>query len=76
MGREMNLSVVLKYMHQHGPLSRAKLARLTGLNKSTISSLVEELIDCGLIFEGGTKTTGTGRPSTPLKLNPNIEPRQ
>lgn len=76
MGRGMNLSVVLNYMHQNGLLSRAKLARLTGLNKSTISSLVEEWIDCGLIFEGGTKTTGAGRPSTPLKLNPNIEPRQ
>ena len=71
MPRETNLSSVLKQLHQKGPLSRARLARLTGLNKSTISSLVEELIDCGLIFESGTKTSGAGRPSTPLELDPN-----
>lgn len=71
MVRWMNLSSVLKHLHQSGPLSRAKLARLTGLNKSTISSLVEELIDCGLILEGGTKNSGAGRPSTNLELNPN-----
>lgn len=70
MIREMNLSSVLKHLHQSGSLSRAKLARLTGLNKSTISSLVEELIDCGLIYENGTKTSGAGRPSTYLELNP------
>lgn len=71
MPRELNLSSVLKQLHQKGPLSRARLARLTGLNKSTISSLVEDLIDCGLICEGGTRSTGAGRPSTPLELNPN-----
>lgn len=70
MVREKNLSDVLKHLHQRGPLSRAKLARLTGLNKSTISSLVEELIDCGLIFESGTRTSGAGRPSRDLELNP------
>ena len=70
MVREMNLSSVLKYLHQYGSLSRARLARLTGLNKSTISSLVEELIDCGLIYESGIKVSGAGRPSTYLELNP------
>lgn len=70
MVREMNLSSVLKYLHQYGSLSRARLARLTGLNKSTISSLVEELIDCGLIYENGIKVSGAGRPSTYLELNP------
>ena len=70
MVREMNLFSVLEHLHQIGPLSRAKLARLTGLNKSTISSLVEELIDYGLVFESGIQNSGTGRPSTYLELKP------
>ena len=70
MVREMNLFSVLEHLHQGGPISRAKLARLTGLNKSTISSLVEELINYGLVFESGIQNSGTGRPSTYLELNP------
>ena len=46
--RELNLSSVLRYLHIDPPLSRAQLASLTNLNKSTISSLVEELIERGL----------------------------
>jgi glucokinase-like ROK family protein len=71
MARQTNLSMVLKLLHQRGQLYRAQLAHLTGLNKSTISSLVQELIDYGLIFETGIKTSGAGRPSTFLDLNPN-----
>ena len=39
--REMNLSLVLRFIYHDAPLSRAQLAGKTGLNKSTISSLVE-----------------------------------
>ena len=68
--REMNLSTVLRYLHGGAPLSRAALAGLTGLNKTTISSLVEELIDRGLVHEVGLDTSGGGRPATLLDLNP------
>ncbi|MGD9093795.1 MAG: ROK family transcriptional regulator [Anaerolineales bacterium] len=68
--REMNLSSVLGYLHRESPLSRAQLASLTNLNKSTISSLVEELIARGLIHEIGLESSGTGRPATLLQFNP------
>lgn len=68
--RELNLSSVLRHLHNQAPLSRARLANLTGLNKSTVSSLVEELLERGLIYETGLNQSGTGRPSTLLELNP------
>lgn len=68
--REVNLSFVLRLIHTQAPVSRAQLAVLTGLNKSTISSLVDELINRQLIHETGTNSVGTGRPATLLALNP------
>lgn len=68
--REMNLSSVLGYLQKDAPLSRAQLAHLTGLTKSTVSSLVEELMSRGLVYETGIGSSGVGRPSTWLKLNP------
>lgn len=68
--REVNLSLALRLLHSQAPLSRAQLANLTGLNKSTVSSLVEELLERGLIHETGMNQSGTGRPSTLLELNP------
>lgn len=68
--REMNLSTVLRYLQGSGPLSRAKLANLTGLNKTTISSLVEDLLVRGLVHEVGLDTSGGGRPATLLELDP------
>ena len=68
--REINLSTVLRYLHHDAPLSRAGLANLTGLNKTTVSSLVEELLGWGLIREVGLDTSSGGRPATLLDLNP------
>lgn len=68
--RTMNLSSVLRYLHARAPLSRVQLAGLTGLNKATISSLVDELLARGLIHEIGLNTSGAGRPATLLQLNP------
>jgi glucokinase-like ROK family protein len=68
--REINLSTVLRYLHTSEPLSRARLAGLTGLNKTTVSSLVEELAQRGLIREVGLDNSGSGRPAMLLALNP------
>jgi glucokinase-like ROK family protein len=66
--REINLSTVLRRLQEGAPLSRARLANLTGLNKTTVSSLVEELIDRGLVHQVGLDTSGGGRPATLLEL--------
>jgi glucokinase-like ROK family protein len=68
--REINLSTVLRYLQESGPRSRAALASLTGLNKTTISSLADELLERGLIYEVGFDNSGGGRPATLLDLYP------
>lgn len=52
------------------PISRAALAETTGLNKSTVSSLVNELIGLKFVREVGTIANRIGRPSVQLELNP------
>ena len=68
--RELNLSLVLRYIHNEAPVSRAQIAVATGLNKSTVSSLVEDLIGRQLIHETGINPGSPGRPATFLEINP------
>lgn len=46
--------------------SRADLARITGLNRSTLTRLVDQLIEFGIIRELDSQVTGSGRPAVPL----------
>ncbi len=68
--REINLSIILNALRDHPPLSRAALAVATGLNKTTVSSLVQQLLDADLITETGVGKNFTGRPGILLQLNP------
>ncbi|MGO4103599.1 ROK family protein [Leifsonia sp. YAF41] len=59
-----NLSKVLRLVHQHARLSRAQLTQTTGLNRSTIATLVAELVELGLVTElAPDPTNRVGRPS-------------
>src|SRR5919202_2091991 len=61
--RRQNLGIVLAHVVRRGPRSRATIAQETGFNKSTVSSLVTELIEMGMLAERGAERTGTvGRP--------------
>ncbi|MBN1450268.1 MAG: ROK family transcriptional regulator [Anaerolineales bacterium] len=57
-------------IHNEAPVSRAQIAQSTGLNKSTVSSLVEDLLHRKLVHETGINSVGTGRPATLLEINP------
>ena len=64
--RRSNLSNILALVHREGPLSRADLTRLTGLNRSTIGDRVAELAELGLAFEA--MPTGPGIPGRPSPI--------
>jgi glucokinase-like ROK family protein len=68
--RQINLAIILDQLRENAPLSRAALAEKTGLNKTTVSSLVSELIERQLVIEIGLDNAGIGRPSVQLSLNP------
>lgn len=66
--RETNLAVVLRQVCSAGePVSRAGVAAATGLTRSTVSRLVDELVAGGLVDEGTAQLAGPGRPATPLR---------
>ena len=68
--RNHNLSVTLDtLLRAQKPMSRADLAKETGLTKATLSLLASMLIESGVVQEGepGVSTT-YGRPSTPLEI--------
>src|SRR5690606_35499745 len=65
--RETNLGVVLRSVcSAEDPPSRAGVAVDTGLTRSTVSRLVDELVAGGLVAEGTALLAGPGRPATPL----------
>lgn len=69
--REVNRSLVLALIKEGGPVSRASIARSTTLAKPTVSVIVDELIDDGLVEEIGPGATATngGRPPILLRFN-------
>lgn len=70
--REYNLGLVLRQVADQGPRSRATLALELGLNKSTVSSLVGELIEAGLLREAAIEERPgrVGRPPQSVELDP------
>ena len=65
--RDINRQIVLNYVRERGPISRAEIAHETALQRSTISLIVEELRIEGLIEELSGESTG-GRPPILLSL--------
>ena len=62
--RRHNLSSLLRLVHVAGATSRSDLAALTGLNRSTVKTLTEDLVRAGLVHEEApVGRGGAGRPS-------------
>ena len=67
--RDINRRIVLNLIRTRQPISRADLARLSGLQRSTISLIVEELVNEHWVIEGPTGRLPRGRRPTFLRLN-------
>jgi predicted NBD/HSP70 family sugar kinase len=65
--RDINRQIVLNYVRERGPISRAEIAQETALQRSTVSLIVDELMGQGLIEEIEGESTG-GRPPNLLRL--------
>jgi predicted NBD/HSP70 family sugar kinase len=68
--RDHNERLVLTLIRQHGPLSKAKIARLTGLSAQTVSVIVRSLEGDGLLARGEPLRGKVGQPSVPIALAP------
>jgi len=66
--KDHNSRLVLQTIYDGGQLSRADLARLTHLTRTTVSEVVGELIEQGLVEEVGQGPSSVGRTPTLLSL--------
>jgi predicted NBD/HSP70 family sugar kinase len=68
--RERNRDRVIVALREHGRISQAAIARATGLSRTTVSTLVAQLKDAGLVTEvdGASHETRGGRPGVQLVL--------
>ena len=71
MLRLVNRRILLSILSDRQPISRAEIAKISGLNKATISTITSELLkDRCIIEEASGRTTPIGgKPPTPLRLN-------
>ncbi|MGV9899801.1 ROK family protein, partial [Streptomyces tendae] len=68
--RRHNLSLVLRAVHDAGEATRAGVATHVGLTRAAVSSLVEQLLEYGVVSEWGKTSSGqAGRPGTVLKVS-------
>lgn len=68
--RMYNERLVLSLIRLHGELPKAEIARLTGLSPQTISIIINQLTDDGLLLKGRPQRGRIGQPSIPYSLNP------
>lgn len=68
--RSINKQMVLNFVRDREPISRAEISRITELQRSTVSIIIEELVNEGLIEEIGTGDSTGGRRPTMLRLRP------
>jgi predicted NBD/HSP70 family sugar kinase len=69
---DVNRSRVLQALCDHGPMSRAELAKMAGVTRATIGNIVQALIDANLVEEGEPQTGSgrVGKPGRPVWFGP------
>jgi hypothetical protein len=70
--RRINRDIVLELIRANQPISRADLSRLSGLQRSTVSQIVEQLIQEKWVCEGAIASPPRGRRPTLLVLNEDL----
>src|SRR5215207_11581691 len=66
--KDHNSRLILQTIYDGGQMSRADLSRLTHLTRTTVSEVVGELIEQGLVEEVGQGPSSVGRTPTLLSL--------
>jgi len=68
--RAYNERLIYDAIRSHGPLSKAELARVTGLSAQAAAVIVRDLLADGMLLENAKVRGRIGQPMTPLALNP------
>jgi glucokinase-like ROK family protein len=68
--KDLNLALIVDLVRRERVLSRAAVARLSGLSKVTASALIDDLVQAGLLRERGAGQSNGGRPPQLLEYQP------
>jgi N-acetylglucosamine repressor len=66
--RNINRQIVLNLIREGEPISRSEIAQKTALHRATISLIMDELLDSGLVEEFGSGESKGGRPPILLRV--------
>jgi predicted NBD/HSP70 family sugar kinase len=72
IARDINRDVILEVIRANQPISRAELSRVSGLQRSTVSLIVNQLIEERWVKEGATTAVPRGRRPTMIVLNDDL----
>ena len=68
--RRHNLGIIFRAIRDSGAISRAQLAHITGMTKPGITNIVDDLLERGLLTQGGEESRkNRGRPGVLLSIN-------
>ena len=68
--KKINKEMVLNLIRERGPISRADLARISNMSSTSISRIVSEFSELGLVKETTEKSNGVGRKAVLLDIDP------
>lgn len=68
VARSINRSIILNCIRQRQPISRTHIAKITGLNKSTVSNIVDSLLAEDLVDQEESQEQSVGRSPIHLRL--------
>ncbi len=67
--RRHNRRIIIQALRRHGGLSRAELARMTGLTPQAIANIVSALMNDGMVREAGRRKSSRGQPPIAIELS-------
>ena len=67
--KKLNVEAILKVIKNNGSLSRADIAKLTGLTPASVTNITKILIESDYLIERGIGESNGGRPPIILEIN-------
>jgi predicted NBD/HSP70 family sugar kinase len=69
LSKKINRELVLKIIYNRRPISRADIATITGLTPASITKIIDEFLDIGLVYEIGRDKSSYGRKPVLIDIN-------
>ena len=67
---QQNRNVVLRYIRRQGQISRTEIWEAMDISRASVTQVIRQLQEEGLIADAGKHNSGTGRSQSRLRINP------